>query len=812
MNAHGDASPDEAGQPAETLGAAPIVMDAEGRVTAWSPAAARLLGHSAAEAVGRRVGDLLAAEPPRPSGQEEWHGELSVRHRNGRRLKLSVSAHRLADGGIGEPAWLLIAATQPAVPPYLGAQALSDWVLTSFPIALSIYDTDMRCVRQNATMRRLSGAPEDPGQGLAAVLNGPDAAQWETRMRRVLETGLAEDGFLVRGRTRADPDHDHVFTISASPLRDRENRIIGLCATALEITQEHHGRERQALLYEASTRIGSTLDVMRTGQELVEMAVPRLADFASVDLLEALLSGDEPAPGPVTGAVLRRVAHQSIRDGAPESVARVGHVDFYTADSPHARCLATGRSELLRVMDPAVISWAPGDPVRRAKTRKYGFHSWMIVPVTARGTALGVAEFLRSRRPEPFESEDLALAEELVARAAVCLDNARRFNRERTAALALQRSLLPRRPPEQSAVEAAFRYLPAGPRPGVGGDWFDVIPLSGGRVALVVGDVVGHGIQASATMGRLRTAVRTLADVDLAPDELLTHLDDLVLRLSTGSEVDADTTEAGGLGATCLYAVYDPLSGCCSIARAGHPAPAVVRPDGTVTFLDLPAGPPLGLGGLPFEAVETVLPEGSLLALYTNGLVESRQRDMDTGLEALRRALTAPAASLDTLCDQIVGTLLPERPADDVVLLLARVRRFDADQVASWDLSADPEAVAGVRADVVRQLSAWGLEEVAFVTELVVSELVTNAIRYGVAPIRLRLIRDRTLICEVADTSSTAPRMRRARVYDEGGRGLLLVAQLTEHWGTRYTPTGKIIWCEQAYTTHSPTQPLPRSA
>jgi serine phosphatase RsbU (regulator of sigma subunit)/anti-sigma regulatory factor (Ser/Thr protein kinase) len=416
----------------------------------------------------------------------------------------------------------------------------------------------------------------------------------------------------------------------------------------------------------------------------------------------------------------------------------------------------------------------------------------MAEPLRARGMTLGVALFYR-HSPQPFTSDDRLLAQELAARAAVCLDNARRFTRERTAALALQRSLLPQRVPDQAAVVTASRYLPAGGQNGVGGDWFDVIPLSGGRVGLVVGDVVGHGIPAAATMGRLRTAVRTLSDVDLPPDELLTHLDDLVTRLA--AERSDRHTDAEELGATCLYAIYDPVSRTCSLSRAGHPPPAVVTPDGRVEFLDLAAGPPLGLGSLPFLSAEVTLDEGSLLVLYTDGLTAPRAGG--DGYERLRQALAGPAPSPDALCDSVLRELLPEHVRDDVALLIARTRALDADQVAVLDVPTDPAAVAGARSWTTRRLAAWGLEDAAFVTELVVSELVTNAINHAQAPVQLRLIRDRALICEVSDGSSTAPHMRRARLFDEGGRGLLLVAQLSHRWGTRQTREGKTIWCEQ---------------
>ncbi|RKT03031.1 PAS domain S-box-containing protein [Streptomyces sp. 3211.6] len=399
--------------------------------------------------------------------------------------------------------------------------------------------------------------------------------------------------------------------------------------------------------------------------------------------------------------------------------------------------------------------------------------------------------------------EHLRLAEELTdrpAEGAAPPDGPGREHREHTTTMTLQRSLLPHTLPQQGALEIATRYLPAGGEAGVGGDWFDVIPLSGARVALVVGDVVGHGIRASATMGRLRTAVRTLADVDLPPDELLTHLDDLIIHLSA-DEADPDAPEesAGGIGTTCLYVVYDPVTRLCTVARAGHPPPAVVSPEGSVYLLDVPAGPPLGLGGLPFETIEVELPEGSLLALYTDGLLQIRERDLDEALDTLFSALTKPAAALDTVCDRVLTALLTRRPEDDVALLVARTRALHTDKVVVWDLPSDPSVVADARRYTTEQLTAWELDEASFVAELVVSELVTNAIRYGRPPIQLRLIHENdTLICEVSDASSTAPHMRRARTFDEGGRGLLLVAQLAERWGTRHAPTGKTIWAEQS--------------
>ncbi|MFC5213602.1 ATP-binding SpoIIE family protein phosphatase [Streptomyces coerulescens] len=588
-------------------------------------------------------------------------------------------------------------------------------------------------------------------------------------------------------------------------------------------------RWRSAMVNEASMCIGTTLDIARTTQELADFATRQFADLVTVDLLDAVLRGqDVTGEGPL---MLRRMAQGPDADGAglePSIEPRQLHA--CAEGSPGADALSSGRPSRQR------HGGAPSAP--RA-------HSTLVVPLRARGTTLGVAEFHRHGTAAPYDDEDLLLAQEIAVRAAVAVDNARRYTHARATAITLQRSLLPREAPRQSAVDVAYRYRPAGSESGVGGDWYDVIPLSGARVALVVGDVVGHGIRAAATMGRLRTAVRTLADIDLPPDELLTHLDDVVLRLATEASTDPDADPEADVGrddgATCLYAVYDPVARRCTLARAGHVPPAVVVRDGTADILELPPGPPLGRGGLPFETLEIDLPEGTLIALCTDGLIEARAPatasgdgspvsatasgdrssapapatatgngsstpdtrtpdtrtpDIAAGLATLRRILARPAPSLEATCDAVLEALLPTRPDDDIALLLARTRALGDDQVATWELEADPAVVARARSDVSRKLTDWDLGELAFVAELVVSELVTNAIRYGSSPIRLRLIHDRSLLCEVSDAGSTTPHLRRARVFDEGGRGLLLVAQLAGQWGTRHARRGKTVWAE----------------
>jgi len=674
---------------------------------------------------------------------------------------------------------------------------IMDLAFAQSPFAQAIHDQDLRCLAVNDRMCEMFGLAADAlrGRRLTDVLHGHQYEAMEHCMRHVLGSGKPEQRETYRrvpGEAR-----ERAWSVVVSPLKDPGDGTRAVWVGVLDTTEQHWARQRLMLLNEASTHIGTTLDVTKTAEELADLVVPRLADLAVIDLLDSVLSGDEPASGPLIGTVkLRRTAHRSILGDPADEVIKIGDVETHPESSPSAQCLATGKSIVTGAADPEFDSWVGRNEARAEAVRKYGAHSVLCVPIRARGVTLGVALFVRAQRPEQFEQDDVLLAEELTGRAAVSLDNSRRYNSERTTALALQRSLLPRRLPRQSAVEAASRYLPASGHAGVGGDWFDVIPLSGARVALVVGDVVGHDIRASATMGRLRAAVLTLADVDVPPDELITRLDDLVSRMSAETGVVGDEANRD-VYATCLYAVYDPVSRRCSMASAGHPMPALVTPDGEVSFLDVPVGPPLGLGGLPFEGTEVELQAGSTLALYTDGLIESRNNDPDDGFDRLRRALGRQETSLEDACDQLLAAMLPDRFGDDVALLMARTHALTDDQVATWDLPADPAVVTSAREQALTRLADWGLDEAAFTTELVISELVTNAIRHARSPIQLRLIRDRTLICEVSDGSSTAPHPRRAREFDEGGRGLLLVSQLTERWGSRQTSHGKTIWTEQ---------------
>jgi PAS domain S-box-containing protein len=793
-----------------TADAAVAVLNAEGAVVGWSQAAERLVGYSATEVVGRPAAIMLlpAGDVAKASvfaagcrARGGWSGVAALRHRDGRRLDVSlrVSPWSVPDGGAH---WLILATDMATVSLGAAGGSVLESLLTRAPTRIVVRDLELRCTWVNDTLDFQDGIPREQrlGRRLPETLPGAEAEAAEKVMRRVLESGTPAVDHDFRMRLPADRRRDRAFSVSIFRLEDADGHAFGVCAMWVDVTDREQARERLAILSEASTRIGSTLDVMRTSQELADFAVPRLADFVAVDLTESIPLGEEPLArlgltGPYIPA-FRRAGLASIRSGAPDAWCARGETVFVPPTSPYTRVLSTGKPYLAPVLDTSRGTWLDEDPARAELMRKYGMHSAMVVPIHARGTVLGIAVFTRSEDPVPFVEDDLILAEELVARAALSLDNANRYTRERTAALALQRNLLPQRLTGGSAVEVASRYLPADIHHGAGGDWFDVIPLSGARVALVVGDVVGHGINAAATMGRLRTAVHTLADMDLPPDELLAHLDDLVSRLT---EEDADTKDLATavVGATCLYAVYDPVTRRCTMARAGHPPPAIVDPHGHVTFPDLPTGTPLGLAMVPFESVELELPEGSTLAFYTDGLIETRDQDIDTGMHRLAAVLAHPPIPLEDLCTTVLDTLPTREPSDDVTLLLARTRTLSPNQVVSWDLPTDPAVVSTARTLAVDQLIQWGLPDLAPTTELIVSELVTNAIRHATGPIRLRLIRHQNLTCEVSDTSNSLPRLRHARTTDESGRGLFLVTQLSHRRGTRYTPDGKTVWAEQ---------------
>ncbi|MFD3841020.1 SpoIIE family protein phosphatase [Streptomyces sp. NPDC058642] len=682
--------------------------------------------------------------------------------------------------------------------------AASQSIFGQSPFGFLLIDPDLRVRRANHRFASLfGGTPDDHrGKGVGDYLPRPEAERVAATLRRVLETGESITDMHVTGFLPGSDERRH-WSVNLYRVRSGSGRPIGIAWLATDITARRAAareaaaaRRNLALLNEAGARIGNSLDLETTARELLDVVVPGFCDLATVDLYQGLLAGDETPPGLADGsAELRRVAFASavsdapfISSGPPVAVGAVHHFPF---NSPCADALRTAR--------PLFIPAEEGGLVQ----------STLAVPMVAHDTVVGLAQFARTKGSEPFGDRDRDLAVELAARAAVCIDNARLYRREHERALMLQRSLLPPGDPVASGLDIACRYLPgnsSSDRPSeVGGDWFDVIELPGHRTALVVGDVMGRGLRAAVAMGELRSAVRTLALLDLEPAEVLSALDEIARGLGAPGGVqqatraarrprEADLSEV--YLATCVYAVYDSVTRRCTFANAGHLPPVLVEPGEAALMLDVPPGMPLGVGGEPFEEVEVELPEGALLALYTDGLVESRDHPLDEGLQAFVGALTDPAQPLEDVCDHVLNTLDSHHGEDDIALLMARVQGLPEDSVGDWTLPREPRSVGRAREFARTRLLAWDLEPLVDTTELLVSELVTNALRYGEGEIRLRLLLDRTLVCEVWDSGLVQPRRRRARDTDEGGRGLQLVGLLSAAWGSRRTPRGKTVWFE----------------
>ncbi|WP_405832781.1 MULTISPECIES: SpoIIE family protein phosphatase [unclassified Streptomyces] len=674
-------------QPAAAVGYAgvlrellPIALwreDADGRIVEWSLAAQDLLGHRPEDIIGRPGAAVLVPEANRELADqltrrvqagETVVGTLPVRHRDGHRVPMEMWIVPAVDPQ-GRTGALLIAVETSEVLHMRDSLAALQSLFTQSPIGLATLGPDLRFLRVNDALARMNGVPaaEHLGKRLTEVVPGVNAVALEATMRQVLDRGTAVVDVRRTGRTPADPERDRTWSCSYAPLLDGSGRALGVIASLIDITdgqqaqaEAERARRRFALLAEAGTRIGTTLDLHQTAQEIVDVLVPQLADSADVQLLEAVLGPDEgAAPAASTRGVLRRLAARFPDPTAPTAKLTPGQTFQIPVGTHYEQIVAEGRPMNLYVSDIPALITSPRADALRAYLATLG--SARLVPLVARGTVLGAVTVTRTRDREPFDEQDCVLVDELVARAALNIDNARMYTRQRQAALTLQRSLTNSALPEVPGLALTGRYLPASDHD-VGGDWFDVIPLPGGRTGLVIGDVMGHGIHAAAVMGQLRTAVRTLARHDVSPARMLGSLDAVVADLGEDEM------------ATCVYAVYDPASGGCVVARAGHPPPAVVATDGTVSFLDGPPGTPLGTGGQDFRTEEVRLPAGSLLVLYTDGLIEARDRDLDQGMDQLAQALRRVEQPLEELCDGILRSLLPCAQEDDVAVLLARTR------------------------------------------------------------------------------------------------------------------------------------------
>ncbi|MFH8291170.1 SpoIIE family protein phosphatase [Streptomyces sp. NPDC018059] len=798
----------------------------DGLVDQWSARAERLFGVPARDAVGKDPIEAFVPAELRSGGYRkmaeildgrEWTGVVPFRvpGEDGAGepglegvAEVYVMPTRTEDG---ERAAVCIVVDVRALRQIETDLAASQAIFGQSPFGFLLFGTDLRVQRANRRFAAVfgGGTEDHRGRTVHDYLPRHEADRMAAALKRVLETGDSVTDMQIVGPAPGSSDRRH-WSINLYRVHSGSGRPIGVAGLGTDVTRRHaaareaaHARRNLALLNEAGARIGNSLDLETTARELLDVAVPGFCDLASVDLYQGLLAGDETPPGLADGsAELRRVAFASAVADAPfpegGAPVDVGAVHRFAFTSPCADALRAARPRLTTARDDGSASRLTGGLIQ----------STLAVPMIAHDTVVGLAQFSRTKGSEPFGERDRALAVELAARAAVCIDNARLYRREHERALILQRSLLPPGDPEASGLDIACRYLPGNAATEVGGDWFDVIELPGHRTALVVGDVMGRGLRAAVAMGELRTAVRTLALLDLEPAEVLSALDEIARGLGNPAgpqqntraarkTADADLSEV--YLATCVYAVYDAVTRRCTFANAGHLPPALVEPGdpGQVALmLDVPPGLPLGVGGEPFEDVEVELPEGALLALYTDGLVESRDHPLDEGLNAFVRALGDAPPALEDVCDHVLNSLDTHHGEDDIALLMARVQGLPAEHVGDWTLPRDPKSVGRARELACDQLRAWDLEPLCDTAELLVSELVTNALRYGEGEIRLRLLLDRTLVCEVWDGGFVQPRRRRARDTDEGGRGLQLVGLLSAAWGSRRTPRGKTVWFE----------------
>ncbi|MDJ0341052.1 SpoIIE family protein phosphatase [Streptomyces sp. H10-C2] len=668
----------------DVLGVAAVVLNAEGRIVLWSPQAEDLFGYTAREALGRSAAGLLVDEEHRElvislfakvmAGGGTWAGTFPVRHKD-RSTRLAEFRNMRLEDEQGRLYALGIASDQATLRRLERDLALSLRLVSQSPIGLAVMDTDLRYVLVNPALEDISGLPAEQhlGRRVSEALPFLDAEGVESAMRHVLATGAPRLNQFRVGRTPADPDTEHAWYVSFYRLEDSAGRVIGIATSVVDVTEQHRAataaaraRRRLALIADASVRIGTTLDLDVTARELADGVVPEFADVVAVDVLDSVLSDPQPHSSSTDGGVRFRAlavkaAYPTV---AVQAADPVGELARYDAGRLVTQCVKTGRPVLVAHLSDRDLPRIARDADAAVLLKEAGVHSYLAVPLIARGEVLGALDLKRARNPLPFDHDDVVLAGELAARAAVGIDNARWYQRQRNAALTLQRHLLPHQPSPRPGLEVAYRYQPAAAGE-VGGDWFDVIPLSGDRTALVVGDVMGSGINAAATMGQLRIVARTLAGLGLEPDAVLTHLDDITAGLD-------DTM------ATCVFAVYDPHHLHCRIATAGHLPPVLTRPGHAPELLDLPTGAPLGVGGVPFETIQLPLRISDELVLYTDGLVETRDQDIDVRLEALTDLLSHPRRPLEETCDLLLGALRHADDHDDVALLIARVQPHPA--------------------------------------------------------------------------------------------------------------------------------------
>jgi serine phosphatase RsbU (regulator of sigma subunit)/anti-sigma regulatory factor (Ser/Thr protein kinase) len=776
------------------------VVDREGLVSHWSRGARRLFGVPKDEAIGRPALDLLPVSGALPEEQDTT--PYTAYDGLGPDLESSL------DGGLSYPAAGRARLTAPGddrvdilwwAYPLIGPGPERLLVLAADADGLRAGDTGdgtfERIAPGFALHTDFPGA-EDLARRLPEILPSMSVGEGARIVAQVLELGYPILEFSQNDRVPVTPDWGVARRAERRARRERAARALAAGEPVPEELRDEGEdleyaavREHLEFLNEVSGRIGTSLDLSRTIVEVSRAVVPRFTDVAGTYLREQVVAGEGfPEGVPDTTTMWHRVALEHTDEpGRWDDVVPVGEAMPFPAHTPFFQCMTSGEPVLVprisEEMGHAIAAQFEKRDIRPLITGR----SMLVVPLKARHVVLGFMILLRHPERQVFNDMDRVTGAELAARAGLVLDNARMYTYQENVAETLQDSMLPHIPPRMAGCDIATRYLPGTLLGRVGGDWFDAVKLPGGRTAFVVGDVMGHGLNSAAMMGQLRTAVQTMAGLDLPPAQLLRNLDDLAQRLG-------DTYLA-----TCLYAVYDPIASELHLANAGHIPPVLVRAgDGRSELLDLPTGAPIGVGGVPFEAERVRVEPGDRLVMCTDGLVEVRGEDIGVGLATLCESAAHPAASMDDACDTIIRALNTcGGRKDDVALLMARLNGIEPDDVAKWRLALDPAEAGRARAVVREQLHDWGLAKLVTSAELLVSELVTNAVRHSHArPVELRLVRGDTLLCEVDDDDHELPTLLSSGSLDDGGRGLRVVSTLSREWGTSRTKAGKTVWFE----------------
>ncbi|MES9522579.1 SpoIIE family protein phosphatase [Streptomyces capoamus] len=787
-----------------------VVVDRAGTVSHWSSGARRLFGVSRDDAVGRPAADLLPVSGALP---DDLDGDAPA------------ATHPLPEGpgpdlesSLGGHSGYATAGRARLDPPAQtpGAEDRLDVLWWAYPL-VGPGPSRLLVLAADATRLRDERGHDDEtaeriSPGFARHTELPAAEELERRLpdilpsmgpgisarivSQVLELGYPVLEFSQFDRVPVTP----YWGVPRRPGRLRAEAVVPQQRTPVplpvpagaEQDLEYAAvRERLEFLNEVSSGIGSSLDLGETIREVTSAAVPRFADFAGTHLRAAVLAGEGFPDGPPDAStVMFRVwVEHNDEPGRWDDTVPVGEAFAFPEHTPFYQCMSTGEPVLIPRVTGELAERISGEFEKRDLRPLITGRSLLIVPLKARNVVLGFMVLMRRPDRPQFDDMDRTTGAELAARAGLVLDNARMYTYQENVADTLQDSMLPQVTPRMPGCDIATRYLPGTRLGRIGGDWFDTIKLSGSRTALVVGDVMGHGLNSAAMMGQLRTAVQTMATMETPPAQLLRNLDDLARRLG-------DTYLA-----TCLYAVYDPIRGELTLANAGHIPPVLVRAeDGSSELLELPTGAPVGVGGVPFEAARVTVRPGDRLVLCTDGLVEVRGSDIGEGLAALCESAAHPAASMDDACDTIIRALNTRGGRkDDVALLMARLNGIPDDHVAAWQLDTDPREVARARRLVRRRLLDWGLPQAVETAELLVSEVVTNAVRHAEGDlVELRIVRTDALLFEVTDDEPALPAMLNAGPEDESGRGLRVVSRLAREWGASATGHRKTVWFEQS--------------